>query len=663
VAGETLSAMQIHAFVLYHRDGERFRVLPLHRGLNVITGWRNTGKSSLLDIVEYCFGRTTLTVSRGKVRRTVGWYGLILRDGDRHVFAGRPTPRDGAASTSDAMWLPLPDDKPPGPDQLAVNTTAAALREQLSAFSEFADVRFDPPVEAARPSLRLHVAHVLPACLQDEEDIDSRTRLFHRGQERELMQALRDAMPYWVGAADEGTPALRSRLIEVRRELSQTQRTLDRLLDAARDADERALSLLAHAAAVGLAAASDLDDTPPSGGDVQAALRSAAARDPDEPSATTPSGEVEALLARRRELHDRLAGAERDEALLRDFGRDRDAFAGETDEQRARLTSIGLLDHDADPATCPVCASELAEPDPTVAVLREHLTRLEEDLAAVAAIEPRTRKALEAAAADTRDTRGQLRVINATLSDLGDRDRSAASARGLASRRAYAQGLIAEYLRTVAASDTAGAQALRDRITVLTAERAELETRVDADAEAERLTGALNIIGADMTEIARQLALEHSEEGHFRVDLGRMTIVADTLREGSFPLGGIGGAGTRVGYHLAAHLAVHRLLRQRERPGPAFLLLDHPTGPFYPEDTPEGEEPQLRKESDRAIVASIFELLHSVADDLGGDLQILVCDHARLDEPWFHRAVVEDWREGRGLIPAGWDEDNTPPAE
>jgi hypothetical protein len=660
VASETLNAMQIRAFILYHRDGERCRVLPLHRGLNVITGWRNTGKSSLLDIVEYCFGRSTLTVSRGKIRRTVGWYGLILRDGDRYVFAGRPAPKQGAATTTDAMWLPLPDDQPPAPGQLAVNTTAAALREQLSAFSRFADVRFDPPADAARPPLRLHVGHVLPACIQDEEDIDSKTRLFHRGHERELMQALRDAMGYWVGASDEHTPALRSRLIEVRRELSQAQRTLDRLLDGARDADERALSLLTQAAAVGLAAAPDLDGTPPTGADVHAALRSAAAQDPDEPPATTPAGEVEALLARRRELHDLLAVAQRDEALLRDFGDDRDAFAAETGEQRARLTSIGLLHHDADAATCPVCASELAKPDPTADALREHLTRLEDELAAVAAIEPRTRQALERAVAETRGVREQLRVINATLRDLADRDRGAAAARGLSSRRAYAQGLIAEYLRTAAASDPAGEQQLRDRIAVLTAEQAELQTRVDADAETQRLAGALNIIGADMTQIARRLSLEHAEAGHFRIDLGRMTIIADTLRDGSFPLAGIGGAGTRVGYHLAAHLALHRLLRQRQRPGPAFLLLDHPTGPFYPEDTPEGEEPQLLKESDRAIVATIFELLRSVADDLDGDLQILVCDHARLDEPWFEAAVVEDWREGRGLIPDGWDDDDRP---
>ncbi len=652
--------MQIESFVLYHRDGARRRVLPMHRGLNVLTGWRNTGKSSLLEIVDYCFGRSTLTVSRGKVRRTVGWYGLVLRDGDNYAFAGRPAPRDGAASTSDAMWLPLADAEPPEPGQFAVNTSATALREQLSSFSGFADVRFDPPPDAVRPPLRLHVAHVLPVCLQDEEDIDSKTRLFHRGQDREVMQALRDALPYLVGAADEHAPALRSRLTAVTRELSQAQRTLDRMLDAARDADERGLSLLAQAAAVGLAAEPDLGD-PPAGADVHAALRSATAADPEEQPSSVPAGEVEALLSRRRNLHDRLAQAERDEALLRDFGADRQAFTTETGEQRARLASIGLLNHDKDPTTCPVCASSLPAPDPTADLLTAHLRRLDDELQSVAEVEPRDREALQAATAATQQTREQLRVVNAALRDLADRDRDAASARGLASRRAYVQGLISEYLRTLAADDPSAEARLREQIAALEAERADLEEQVDAGAEAERLSGAMNIIGADMTNIARRLDLEHSKDGHVRLDLGRMTLVADTLREGSFPLSGIGGAGTRVGYHLAAHLGLHRLLRARDRPGPTFLLLDHPTGPFYPEDPPEGEEPQLRHEDDRAIVASIFELLRDVADELGGALQIIVCDHARLDEPWFEQAIVENWRDGRGLVPTGWEEEASQP--
>ena len=287
----------------------------------------------------------------------------------------------------------------------------------------------------------------------------------------------------------------------------------------------------------------------------------------------------------------------------------------------------------------------------------DHAVDADAELRSVAEIEPRDREALQAATAVTQQTREQLRVVNAALRDLADRDRDASSTRGLASRRAYVQGLISEYLRTLAADDPSAERRLRDQIAALDAERTDLEEQVDADAEAERLAGAMNIIGADMTQIARRLDLEHSRDGQVRLDIGRMTLVADTLREGSFPLSGIGGAGTRVGYHLAAHLALHRLLRARDRPGPAFLLLDHPTGPFYPEDTPEGIEPQLRREDDRAIVASIFELLRSVAEDLNGTLQIIVCDHARLDEPWFERATVENWRDGRGLIPTGWEEE------
>jgi hypothetical protein len=652
--------VQIESFVLYHRDGLRRRVLPLHRGLNVITGWRNTGKSSLLEIVDYCFGRSTLTVSRGKIRRTVGWYGLVLRQDESFAFAGRPAPRDGAASTGDAMWLPLSDAQPPEAGDLAVNTSASALREDLSSFGGFADVRFDPPDDAARPPLRLHIAHVLPVAMQDEEDIDSKTRLFHRGQDREVMQALRDALPYLLGAADEEAPALRARLTVVSRELSQAQRTLDRMLDAAREVEERSLSFLSQAGTVGLLVEAELG-TPPTSAAALATLRSIADADPQELPGTAPTGEVEKLLSRRRELHEVLSRAERNEALLRDFGADRRAFATETTEQRARLASIGLLDHEGDRATCPVCASSLETPDPAADVLTGHLERLDQELRSVAEIEPRDRQALQSASDQTAEVREELRVLSTTLRELAERDRTAASIRDLASRRAYVQGAVAEYLRTVGADDPSAEQRLRDQVAALEIERAGLEARVDAGGEAERLSGAMNLIGADMTSIARRLELEHSEDGHVRLDLAQMTLVADTLREGSFPLSGIGGGGTRVGYHLAAHLALHRLLRRRGRPGPAFLILDQPTGPFYPEDTPEGEEPQMRHEDDRVIVASIFGLLREVVDDLDGSLQVVVCDHARFDEPWFDQALVENWRDGQGLIPADWEDD--PPSD
>ena len=45
----------IEAIVLYSHSGEQ-RILPFSRGLNVITGDSKTGKSAIIDIIDYCMG-------------------------------------------------------------------------------------------------------------------------------------------------------------------------------------------------------------------------------------------------------------------------------------------------------------------------------------------------------------------------------------------------------------------------------------------------------------------------------------------------------------------------------------------------------------------------------------------------------------------------------
>lgn len=647
--------LQIEAFVLYHTRIPEPRILRIKPGLNVLTGWRNTGKSSLIEIVDYCFGRKTLQVSEGKIRDTVAWYALILRNDDKYVFAARPAPDPGRAGSTEGMFLPLKSAKPPAREALRNNCLVEQLRGEISSFAGFADTQFIPPEGARRPALDLHIGHALPVTMQDEEDIYSKSRLFHRGEEREVMQALRDTFPYMVGAADAEAPIIRGRVAGLRSELRQIGRELDEVESANREIDERGLTLLVLAGEVGLAQSPDLDSEPPAPGDVLAALRSALAQDPEAPSAYAPTGEAGRLLVQRRQLSVLLRAAERDQALLRDFGQDRDAFSVETNEQRARLATLGLIADGDDHDRCPVCGSVLDEPDQDGTQLVSHLRDLELELEGVSQMEPRTRAALEEAATLVESLTSQIRAVTGALSDLDRQERSARQAATLGARRARTQGLIEEYLRLMPEETGATKTRLNERRTVIEAEIEHLEAKVDAEVEQERLEGALDLIGADMTSLARELGLEHAEHGQVGLRLTQTTLTITTREGRTFPLRSIGGGGTRVGYHLAAHLAIHRLLRARDRPTPAFLMLDQPTGPFYPDDVPVGEEPQLADESDQAIVNSMFALVRSVANDLDGALQILVTDHAKFyGEPWFDEALVEDWRYGRGLIPDEW---------
>lgn len=52
--------------VLFSKDGKKREVL-LEKGLNIITGDSKTGKSALLEIVDYCLFSSRSTIPKGKI--------------------------------------------------------------------------------------------------------------------------------------------------------------------------------------------------------------------------------------------------------------------------------------------------------------------------------------------------------------------------------------------------------------------------------------------------------------------------------------------------------------------------------------------------------------------------------------------------------------------
>jgi hypothetical protein len=51
------------------------------------------------------------------------------------------------------------------------------------------------------------VAQAVLLCLQGQNEITSKTRLFHRQEETHIEDDLRAALPYLLGAVDPQTPA------------------------------------------------------------------------------------------------------------------------------------------------------------------------------------------------------------------------------------------------------------------------------------------------------------------------------------------------------------------------------------------------------------------------------------------------------------------------
>src|SRR5262249_37286297 len=119
-----------------------------------------------------------------------------------------------------------------------------------------------PPMGARRqvPTLQANISHASLFCFQLQDEIANRRLLFHRQQEQFIPQAIADVFPYFLGAVESDTIALRTERREVKRQLDDARGRLARLVTIRDTAREQVLSLVADAVAVGLTP--ELDELP-----------------------------------------------------------------------------------------------------------------------------------------------------------------------------------------------------------------------------------------------------------------------------------------------------------------------------------------------------------------------------------------------------------------
>ena len=152
-----------------------------------------------------------------------------------------------------------------------------------------------------------------------------------------------------------------------------------------------------------------------------------------------------------------------------------------------------------------------------------------------------------------------------------------------------------------------------------------------------------------MTDFARTLQLEGSEN-FVRLDPVDLTVVIQQPG-GRVPLSRMGSAENWVGYHLVAHLALHRWFCDKDRPVPRFVMFDQSTQAFFPEEVVDAADDE---NADWEAVRRQFALMRDVVANLDGQLQIIASDHANLQDDWFQEGVIENWRNGVALIPEDW---------
>ncbi|PWE49070.1 hypothetical protein DEM26_14510 [Thioclava sp. NG1] len=637
----------IKKMVIYGHHAQMREVQFREHGLNIITGRSKTGKSAIIDIIDYCLGRGTFNVAEGFIRERVSWFGLLLaKDGDE-VFVARDNPGPTANTGSKVYLRRGTFDDYPSLEELEKNTTEDSLKSFMTKYAGIEENEHRP-ISGTRDVLEANISHALLMCFQKQGTIANQDYLFHRMNEDYLPQAMKDTLPFFLGVVGEDHfrhLAELDRLRERQRLLEREEAGRIRAIDAGRS---RVVQIVGDGKRVGLIP----QDFQPVDDRVFPYLREILTREIGAPEIIPDFGAtIESLLGEQATLQKRLHDLTQDIRATEAFLADQSEFSSEAREQHSRLSSLGLFRADDGGAKmCPLCQSPLTTRVPAVEDMMKSLARVDAQLTAVRSDSPHLLEHISTLQSQIDESADALRLVQANLRRAIAEDENARASQNQLIAQARFIGRLSNFLETSGAIDTE-----EDRSAELAELRkaiAAVRDKINSDDIASRLQTCLDYISTKMTEYSDHLSLEY-QGSQLRLDLRKLTMVANT-ENGPIPLQRMGSGENWVGYHVLTLLALHWWLRRKMRPVPGFLVFDQPTQTYYPAEVVDGSLAGFREDEDRIAVQRLFELMQFACSEIAPTFQLIVLDHANLQVDWFQNSIIEEWRGDNALVPYDW---------
>lgn len=642
--------MQIQNIILY-KDAEHNRVLTFETGkVNIITGESKSGKTAIINIVDYCLGSKDCKIADGVIRDNVQWFAItVVFNNDEQYVIARLNPNVRNANTITEIYIENVDKGViPEFKSLHANSNIIALKDFLSKKIGIAE-NLQVAENNTRDSLEVNFKHARLFCFQPQTLIAQQDYLFYKQTEPFVPQAIKDSLPYFLGAIREDS-------LKIEQEIAQKKRILNRLVRTKNEAEKiysdgisMAFALIEEAKEYGLLQ---------KGLEVSSISEALAVLNTikdweynsSEISVNGENSTLKKLIEQRSEQKIELGHCEDTISATKTFLQNNFYYAEEVIQQKIRLESVGLFnDTEADNTRCPLCYNKLETPIPSINAIHSSLNNLNKSLEETVREKPRLTKYLQDLCLKRDSMKDGIIKTETAINALYKEQEEARLLRDLNLRRGKVIGRISLFLESVDFSED---KTIDNQITAISNEINNLSQFIDKESKEDKLHSIINKINLFMSNWVKDLDVEY-ENALIRFDLSKLTLIAD-LDDKSIPLSQMGSGANWVSYHLLIHFALHQHFIQTNRPIPHFLIIDQPTQVYFPPEKDINNDGIIQENSDEIAVKKMFDFIINRTNSLNSNFQVIITDHAYLNEDNFKNHVREVWRNGEKLIPKEW---------
>lgn len=637
--------MQISKIVLY-KDSQYVRVVPFNRGkVNIIVGDSKTGKSALIDIVDYCLASSSCHIASGVIRNNVYWFAVVVDFGEDMFFLARMNPDVKDVSSVSEMYLARVNEKYiPSFEDIYPNTNDEAVRQFLAAKIGLSENRQTVDDGGTRAPLPITFKHSRLFCFQPQSVIANKDILFYKTTDGFVKLALKDAFPYLLGAVREDVLIIEQELKALKKDLRQLKIKKNEKEEMVNEQSTMAVSLLEEAKTVGLIQFTSADSII----NKIAKLQEITKWEPSRTKAyatTNIDSEIQELVSQRLHYVEQLGDIQEKISVAKRYGEEGELYIGELKVQHQRLKSIELMP-DIEQRCCPLCHQELSGEVPKVSEIYSSLEKISSALEGSQNQTLRNQKYIAELIVEESKAKQNIVLIEDSIHALYQKKEDTRLLRDLNVQRGKVIGRISLFLEKLLVNENDN---LENDINDLVSKIENLEAQISKSTKEDLMISKVGIINTYMNrDWKRSLDLE-DEDAIVTFNPKRMQLYTISEDEKYVPLDQLGSGANWVGYHLLLHFALHMFFVKNDRPIPRFLFLDQPSQIYFPADTSD-----LSKCKDIEAVRRMFKFIIDRTDEMMGNFQVIVTEHANIQEDDFQQNVVERWYDGKKLIPEDW---------
>lgn len=635
----------------YYSHNSKRRDLEFNlEGVTIITGESSTGKSAVIDTVNYCLGSSDCDIGNF-IEDRCSHVAILLTNGEQELFICRKMPVPGQKASGKMQVL--------NGTSIVIPKCSDDLRLTMNLETSLLNIQgvlgIGEVKKTGDSGSKVSIRNTTPYIFLNDETIISK-RLSLYGLAGQKAKTVIDSYPYFIGAITEETLSLERELFGLNKGVELEEKRQEKVKSSYEQVEKDADNILYEAINLGIIEKDTLKFTFQEKLDLLITINSHTNK---KPPSKTNSIYNELNKEKRQKLKE-LDNLEKELDSGKELSTTAKNFSTTLSSQKDSVEAVSFFKDKYGSSSCPLCENNLTSPNDILLNVNASYKSLTAEVGLAETRLPKIERyiddlleKIESQRQDIVHIEDKLKVIvkeNAELSRAEDRY----------SFIERLKGKITFFLEQQARIKLPTLQSTKYREYV---ERIkDIKSMLDPELINEQIKAADSEVSQYATEYLGMLPTSVPCNGNkVYFSSKKMTLSILQSKGSLIPLNKIKSDQNYLALHVSLILALQKELQNRQRPVPGFVFIDQVSRPYYPSDKNDEYKKEIKLKSDSEdkevlSVKSYFDLFFK-ATELNKNLQLIILEHAYFEnDERYKKSVKYRWTEETldKLIPEDW---------